>query len=243
MENDKYSNIAETYDYMLVKNNERESFFLNIFQENNIKTILDCACGTGKDLVLFDSLGIKTSGSDISDSMLKIAQKRIDESGLIIPIISADFQKLELKYSSKFDAVVCLSNAINEPEVDVIKALNSMKNVLNKHGIIIIDQGQTDMSIKNGQKYSLEVNNKDFSRLYTMDYLENIMTVNIYDLVHNNDYCGMNVNIFKIKIRLYDEWVRIMDEAQLDFKIYGNWDFSPYKKENGKRLIIVGRKK
>ena len=57
MENDKYSNIADTYDYMLLKNIEREMFFTKIFRNNNVKSILDCACGTGKDLVLFNSLG------------------------------------------------------------------------------------------------------------------------------------------------------------------------------------------
>jgi ubiquinone/menaquinone biosynthesis C-methylase UbiE len=243
MENDKYSNIADTYDYMLLKNIEREMFFTKIFQNNNVKSILDCACGTGKDLVLFNSLGLDVTGSDISDSMLNIAQKRIDENKAKISVLKADYQFLENTFSKKFDAIVCLSSAINETEIDVLKSLKSMKNVLNDHGIIIFDQGQTDMSMKNPPLYSLEVNNRDFSRLYTMNYLENIMTVNIFDLVHTEGQNEMNVNTFKIEIRLYDEWIKILNEVNLTGEFYGNWDLLPYKKTDSKRLIVVARKK
>jgi glycine/sarcosine N-methyltransferase len=84
-QNDKYLSIAETYDYMLIKIPREKSFFAKIFQQYNVKSVLDCACGTGKDLVLFNSLGFDVAGSDFSDSMLSIAQKRIKENGLKIP--------------------------------------------------------------------------------------------------------------------------------------------------------------
>src|SRR5215510_234998 len=221
MEKDQYSNIAARYDYMVVKNPVRESFFKNIFEKFNVKTVLDCACGTGKDLVLFNSLGLNVTGSDISESMLNICKKRIDENELKIPLFKEDYQLLENTFSGKFDAVVCLTNAINEPEVDLIKALNSMENVLSQNGIIIFDQGQTDSMMKNPPEYALEVNNSDFSRLFTMDYLEDIMTIKIFDFVHTNNENGFNVNTFKIRIRLYNEWVKILEKANLSAEIYG----------------------
>jgi len=242
MEKDQYSNIATRYDYMLIKNPEREAFFKDIFEKYNVKSVLDCACGTGKDLVLFNSLGIKVAGSDISESMLNIAQKRINENELKIPLFKEDYQFLENTFSEKFDAVVCLSNAINEPKTDVLKTFNSMKNVLNGNGIIIFDQGQTDLMMENPPEYALEVNNNDFSRLFTMNYLEDIMTIKIFDLVHTDNENELSVNTFKIKIRLYDEWIKILEKANLNAEIYGNWDFELYNKKNSKRLIIVARK-
>jgi glycine/sarcosine N-methyltransferase len=56
---DTYKNIAKYYDYMLKKNPQREKFFARVFQDNGVKTVLDCACGTGNDLVMFDSLGVE----------------------------------------------------------------------------------------------------------------------------------------------------------------------------------------
>ena len=193
--------------------------------------------------MLFDSLGLSVTGSDISESMLNMSKKRIDESGLKIPLFKEDYQLLENKISEKFDAVVCLTNAINEPDVDVIKALNSMKNILNKNGIIVFDQGQTDLMMKNPPEHVLEVNNIDFSRLFTMNYSENIMKIKIFDLVHTDKENELSINTFNVKIRLYDDWTKIMEKANLDAEIYGSWDMSLYNKEKSNRLIVVARKK
>lgn len=240
---DKYSNIAEVYDYMLIKNPEREAFFERIIKENQARTLLDCACGTGKDLVLFASLGLEVTGSDISESMLKVARKRIGENGLRAPLYQGDFQVLESTFHQKFDAIVALSNAVNELEVDIGKTLRSMRNRLTDNGIIIFDQGQSDASMKNPPQHSLIVNERDFSRLFTMDYIDDIMTVHVFDLVHTSEASDFKHNEFKIKIRLYDDWLKILDQADLKGEFYGDWGFSPYDKDNCQRLIVVARKR
>lgn len=240
---DKYSNIAEAYDYMLIKNPEREAFFKQIFEQNRTRTLLDCACGTGKDLVLFASFGIEVTGSDISESMLNVARKRIAENGLQAPLYQADFQTLKNTFDQKFDAIVALSNAVNEIEVDIVKALVSMRSRLTDHGIIIFDQGQSDASMKNPPQYSVEVNNCDFSRLFSMNYRDDIMTVHIFDLIHTHESNDFKHNEFKIKIRLYDDWQKILDQADLKGEFYGDWSFSPYDKDSCQRLIVVARKR
>ena len=243
MGTDKYSDIAETYDHMLFENTEKENFFVKTFHRCNVKSILDCACGTGKDLLFFKSLQYDVTGSDISDAMLAMAQKRIDENGLQIPLYKSDYQFLENTFNTKFDAIVCLSNAINDTEVDIVKALNSMKNVLNDRGIIVFDQGQTDMLLQNPPSYSLEVNNRDFSRLFTMDYKKDDMTIKIFDLIHTDTQSDFKVNEFKFKIRLYNDWEKILDAVNLDGEYYGNWDLSSYDKQTSKRLIVVARRR
>ena len=162
---DSYSNIAEYYDHMLTKNPDREDFFREIFRKYNVRNILDCACGTGNDLILFNSFGYNVTGSDISESMLKVAQQKIADDKVNVNLKKADFHNLNSSFKATFDAVVCLSNAVNEIDVDVIRALESMKSVLNRNGIIIFDQGQTDFTMKNPPAYFPEVNDKDLSRL------------------------------------------------------------------------------
>ena len=41
-------------------------FFERLFSENQVKRVLDCACGTGHELLIFHSLGCETVGSDLS---------------------------------------------------------------------------------------------------------------------------------------------------------------------------------
>ena len=186
-EHDTYKNIAEYYDYMLQENPERKTFFTKIFKKNNITSVLDCACGTGNDLLMFNLLGFKVTDSDLSDSMLDVAKEKIKNNKVSIETQKVDFHKLSEYYDCKFDAVVCLSNAVNENDIDIYKALNSFKSVLNKNGIIIFDQGQTDFTMKNPLKYFPEVNHRDFTRLYTMDYSEDLMKVEIFDFLHTEE--------------------------------------------------------
>ena len=83
--------------------------------------MLDCACGTGHDLVLFHSLGCEVVGSDISESMLAQAHKNLAERGVKVPLHQVDYRELPQHFNRPFDAVVCLSSSIlhmpNESEV------------------------------------------------------------------------------------------------------------------------------
>jgi hypothetical protein len=75
--------------------------------------------------------------------------------------------------TSQFDAVVCLTSAITEPltDADALKTLSSMRGVLKDGGILVFDQGQTDAKMKNPSKFDLKLNERDYSRLFVMDYL------------------------------------------------------------------------
>ncbi len=241
-EKDTYNNIAKYYDYMLKRNPQREKFFARVFHDYGVKTVLDCACGTGNDLVMFDSLGLKVTGSDLSDAMLDIARKKIKENNLPITIKKADFHELREHFDRQFDAVVCLSNAVNEADIDIDKALGSFKSVLKEKGIIVFDQGQTDYTMKNPPRFFPEVNDRDFTRLYIMDYQDDLMKVDIFDFLHKETEKDFRHSEFSIRIRLYDDWVKILKKAKLTAKYYGDWDFKEYSKSDSKRLIVKAKR-
>ncbi|MFH1076078.1 MAG: class I SAM-dependent methyltransferase [Pseudomonadota bacterium] len=99
---------------MIQKDPEREEFFMQLFQNHRVSDVLDCACGTGIDLIMFHSFGCNVVGSDLSNAMLSQARKNLAEAGLEIPLKNVDFCQLENNYTAQFDAVVCLTSAINE---------------------------------------------------------------------------------------------------------------------------------
>lgn len=239
---DTYKNIAEYYDYMLKENPERKAFFSKIFEKNNVNSVLDCACGTGNDLLFFNSLGIKVTGSDLSDSMLNVAKEKIKKNNLSIETIKADFHNLSEHFDQKFDAVICLSNAVNENDINIDKALKSFKSVLNENGIIVFDQGQTDFTMKDPLKYFPEVNDRNFTRLYTMEYNKDLMKVEVFDFLHIEEKNDFRHSEFLIKIRLYNDWLEILNKANLTAKFYGDWNFKKYSTTDSKRLIIVAKK-
>lgn len=240
---DTYSNIAEYYDYMAVEDRERTEFFRSIFEQHDVKSVLDCACGTGNDLLMFESFNIDVCGSDLSDSMLQVARKKIESNKRSIAINKVDFHYLAEYYDRKFDAVVCLGNAINESDIDIKIALESFKSVLNDNGVIIFDQGQSDLLMENPLKYFPVVNNRDFTRLFTMSYSEDLMKVEVFDFLHTEEKTDFRHSEFFIRIRLYDDWTNILKESNLEGNFYGDWNFESYSKEKSNRFIVVAKLK
>ena len=52
MTKDAYADFAERYDWMKQEDPTRTEFFRRLFSRHRVRTLLDCACGTGRDLIL-----------------------------------------------------------------------------------------------------------------------------------------------------------------------------------------------
>jgi glycine/sarcosine N-methyltransferase len=104
MTHDLYEDFADRYDLFFDRFGEHDpivvEFFRKLFAENQVRSVLDCACGTGRDLVLFHSLGCQIFGSDIPESMLAQARKNPAERGMKVPLRKADYREL-LQHSDR----------------------------------------------------------------------------------------------------------------------------------------------
>ncbi len=243
MTKDPYEGLAERYDWMKKENPGRPEFFRQLFDTHNVTTLLDCACGTGRDLLMFHSMGIEVSGSDLSDSMLVQARQNI--GAFNIHLRKTNYCDLPGNYNEQFDAVVCLSNSINEPleDEETLQSLRSMKSVLRPGGILVFDQGQTDSSMRNPPSFAPIINNRDFTRFFTMECSGDVQTVNIFDFIHTANTSDFQHSSVKIRIRLLEGWRQLLREAGFDdVEYFGDWDSTLYDKKSSRRLIAVAKK-
>jgi ubiquinone/menaquinone biosynthesis C-methylase UbiE len=167
---DAYEKFAYDYDEFGKINEYLEnekSFFKALFEKYNVNTVLDCACGTGKHLYMFSEMGLSVNGSDFSEAMIKVANKNLHKFGKNISLSQCDFRFLEQKYEKAFDAVVCLTNSLPHlhSDNDLITALKSMKNRLNKNGLLILTQGTTHYTLSL-PSIEVVINKEDFSRIF-----------------------------------------------------------------------------
>jgi SAM-dependent methyltransferase len=245
MTTDYYESFSERYDWMYQKDQIREEFFRQLLKDYSVTQVLDCACGTGRDLIMLHSLGFNVAGSDLSEAMLAQARKNLDAIGIDVPIKKVDFRELESDYTSQYDAVLCLSNSINEilDEPEVHRALQSMKAVLRTGGILVLDQGQSDAMMKNPPKFDPVTNTRDFSRLFVLEYSKEVMKVNIFDFIHTEERCAFYSTSVNVAIRLKGDWERLLSNAGFtNTKYFGDFRFSPYDKQSSRRLIVVSQK-
>jgi glycine/sarcosine N-methyltransferase len=249
MTQDPYAGFAERYDLFHggfgQHNPEEASFFAELFARHQVQTVLDCACGTGRHLHLFHSLGYHVSGSDLSPSMLEQARMNLAGCGLEIPLSQVDYRELPQHYDQTFDAVVCLSSSILHMPDDeqALCALRSMRDVLRPHGILVLTQGTTDRQWREKPRFLVATNTSDFTRLFVIDYEAEGARYNILDLHHSAERNELQTwSVTYPRILLRDDQERLLIAAGFaTVAFYGSFHFEPYDKGSSRWLIAVAQ--
>ena len=241
---DVYENFASDYDeFGLFKWSANEKqFFDSLFKENNVHTVLDCACGTGQHLLMFSEMGLDVTGSDYSRAMLREAKTNLETHQKEIHLSQCDFRYLEQKHEDKFDAVVCLTTALPHlhTDEDLITALKSMKSRLNKNGLLVLTQGTTHFNLTLPSIQVL-INREDFSQIFVIENEASFQTIHILDLYHSNSRTESNQYDIVYRILLDDDYKRLLSEAGFqNISIWGDYKKTDYTKES-RRLIVVAK--
>jgi SAM-dependent methyltransferase len=217
-----------------------------LFEENSVLRVLDCACGTGRDLHLFHSLGCDVVGADISASMLAQAEANLSRRGLVIPLHRADYRELPQRIGGTYDAVVCLSSSILHmpDEAEVQRAFRSMRAVLREGGILVLTQGTTDKQWGDKPRFILATDAPDYTRLFVIDYLGKGARYNILDIDRTAPEPELKVWSVEYPRMLFrdDLEALLLDSGFGSIAFYGSFLFRPYDKETSERLIAVAVK-
>ena len=247
MSDDLYAGFADRYDLFGggfgQHDPEQAGFFRQLFARHGAHTILDCACGTGQHLHLFHTLGCRVTGSDISPSMLAQARKNLTGVGIEVPLHQADYRALPERFTTRFDAVTCLSSSLLHMEDDdqALRALRSMRAVLRRGGILVLTQGTTDRQWAEKPRFILAANTKELTRLFVIDYLDAGARYNIVDIHRGGG--GEELEVWSIEyaqVLLHDDQDRLLRAAGFSsVEFFGSYRFEPYDKKESRVLIAV----
>jgi ubiquinone/menaquinone biosynthesis C-methylase UbiE len=112
----------------------------SIFGQSGVRTVLDCACGTGIQAIGLAQLGYTVAASDISPRMLAVLDRKARKRGLSIPTRRQDFRSLAAWPGRTFDAVICCGESL--PVVprrgDIARALGRMVAVASESGGLLV---------------------------------------------------------------------------------------------------------
>lgn len=184
--------------------------------------------------------GYNVWGSDYSKSMLEVAQKNLQMRGYNIPLCQCDFRYLEQAFSATFDAIICLTNSLPHlhTDEDLLAALRSMKNRLNKNGLLVLTQGTTHFTLTL-PSIEVVVNRPNFSRIFVKEQDGRFQTIHILDLFHGTERLESNQYDIVYRILLDEDYKRLLSQAGFtNIRIYGDYKMTNYD-ERSRRLIVV----
>lgn len=106
---------------------------------NNITTIINYGCGTGKHDIELTKLGYQCTGIDLSPLMIDIARENVKSENMNIDFDVADIRSFEPK--DKYDAVISLFHVMsyqNENQ-DILSAFQNARKALDNNGLFLFD--------------------------------------------------------------------------------------------------------
>lgn len=153
-----YGNLTKKYDSWSAWDTRLKSeinFYEKLLKDNNVKTVLDCACGTGMYVIALNKAGFNVSGSDIDEQMIKQATQNAKNKKYSAKFKVSDFRKLSKTYTETFDAVLCIGNSLSHilNDKELQKSLDQMYKVLNKKGVLILHIRNYQKLLKERQRF------------------------------------------------------------------------------------------
>lgn len=241
-----YDRFVDVYDNLVSFNNrvKREAnFYDSLFKKCNVKTVLDCACGTGHHIMMFKQLGYDVKGSDLSPAMITKARANLKERNLDAPLKISDFKELNKNFDERFDAVICVGNSLPHllSDEDLTLALTEMNAVLNENGILILEQRNYDKLLKDKKRFFPVSFRENEVFFYVLDFLPseiifNIINVNTSDQTFQTYTTTYNaLKMDKLKELLYNSGFQIID-------LYADYEFDKFNIETSDRPIIFCNK-
>lgn len=242
-----YENLETHYDSM-TRFKERikteKSVLQKWVEKYKFQSALDMACGTGLHSILLAQMGIKTTGVDISETMLNQARLHGKEfKGEVMWLLSS-MEELKSNLREKHDAIFCLGNSIphilDVPSLD--KTFKNFYELLNAGGLLVI-QLLNYKKIYDGKNRIVGIHReKDTEYIRFYDFYPDL-TFNILIVTwegNKSDYKLQSTELYPYRKEELDMILRKVGFEQ--FEYYGDMAFSPFDENNSSNLVLVARK-
>ncbi len=134
---DQYKNIAVWYDRIFESlNSGLRNIGMKMYPVEAGMDVLDIGCGTGVHLKLYQNEKCNVFGIDLSESMLNVAKKNLDNKA-ILKLCDASNTSFS---NNKFDLILS-ATVLHEMHQQVrVDVLNEAKRILKKNGrLLLID--------------------------------------------------------------------------------------------------------
>ena len=126
-----------------------------VLEDDLPRTLLDVSVGSGNLTLPLGEVGVRLSGSDLSEAMLKKCAEKAEAHGLSIALAQSDFREADRAFpGARFDMVASTGNSLGYVENEgVVQALQAMDRLTAPVGRIYLDTRNWDQMLENKPKF------------------------------------------------------------------------------------------
>jgi ubiquinone/menaquinone biosynthesis C-methylase UbiE len=156
-----YGDLAAEFDFLFPDPDElarlEASSLHAIFGRYGVRSVLDCACGTGIQTLGLAMLGYDVAASDISRRMVEVLDRKAKDKGLAVPSHQADFRRLGQWPGRTFDAVICGGGSLTlvPRREEMAMALARMASVVTPGGLVVVGLHNYMLLREQGEEFVL----------------------------------------------------------------------------------------
>lgn len=238
-----YNELSWLYMESIVNDTYLEVNFLKtLFEENNVKKVMDCCCGVGRHAARLGELGIHVVGIDASSNQIQTALEKNNNEN--VEYIVHDVRNFNLP-DKCYDAAICMWTTYNyfSKKKDILKFLSTVSAHLHDGGLLVLDSKNIP-AMETYRFYHRETQKENLN-----------MTLLVYKrilgMVQNSQYFYFINNGENKLFYLDEEFVRFYTVEELQklnitrfelVNVYGDFHKNQYEPNNSERMITVWRK-
>ncbi|MBR3928515.1 MAG: class I SAM-dependent methyltransferase [Clostridia bacterium] len=245
----KYERLSEIYDRFTddFNHDDWEKWYWKLISsvKAGVKSVLDAGCGTGPLSVRFAKKGIKVTGIDLSEDMLRVASDKARKWGVPVRFVCQDMRFMEIP--SRVDAVICACDGVNYliAEDDVRMFFSRVFKALKPASPFAFDISNEEKLKKMGQTYLYGEDREDSAYIWTNDYDEKtrLIEMNLTFFVQEEDgRFARFTEAHTQKAHRVSEITALLEEAGfIDICVFGG-DSGESEGPGGKRVYFLCKK-
>lgn len=238
---DAFADIATDYDYMFPRDPAEDFRMLEpSFTAHHVRTVLDCACGTGIHVAILAGKGYDVSGSDASDAMLDQARLRLAAQDIEAPLYRALWSELPQVISERFDAVICIGNSLPLAGSDeqVRDAVAGMYGMVRPGGVLIVQNRNFDKM--EAERPGAIINDGDGGYVvFIFEYEGDMVTYKIFYLPTSDDGGDVSYNEFLMNVLTRAKFSKMLTKIGVKSPaFYGDSYRSRFSRTRSPRMIV-----
>lgn len=246
---DVYEDFSRRFDRLMEwkrRRHKEEPFFRSILP-GDVRSILDCHCGTGFHCALLASMGYEVEGVDASPHMLEVARQNLAARSLNVPLRLCDVK--ELQPGRSYDCVLSMGNSLPHEFGDdnLLRSLQRMHHALRPGGLCILHIENFDRLYRDGDRFipsSFSHTKRGAETfIFAIDYFEGRVVFNILSVIEENGLRQFNVDVVEYNPVSLAKMRALMAQAGFrDIDIYGDFKMTPIEECESYDAIFVAYK-